>query len=256
MVFALALALAATPLRIVGHDAPLPSVATSTLTVHEPLSGTERTFYGRAVVPLLDAALGERWRQSAVVIFHCADGYAARVEVAKLLKYRPVLAERALEDPFTAKSSDGKLIRLDPYYLVWDNLRHPELRASGAKGWPYRVRELEVASAEAHLEALALGPEASPAARRGKQAFVKHCVACHAISGAGGKVGPDLNAPVSVVDLFRPKWLRTWLLDPQSIRPGTAMPGIPSGAKDRPAIADDLIAYLRARRAASSEPTR
>ena len=39
---------------------------------------------------------------------------------------------------------------------------------------------------------------------RGFDLFKAHCVRCHSINQQGGRIGPDLNAPKSIVS-YRPK---------------------------------------------------
>lgn len=251
------LLLAAPPLQVVDGDARTPlaaEVSEASLTVLEPLSRAERTFTGRSAIALLDAAFGAAWRDRAEVVFHCADGYAARVETKAILRYRPLLAHAVDAPAFSVVNREGKAVALAPYYLVWDSLTHPEIQAWGAKGWPYQVVGLASVGAGEGLEALQ-PPEGAPAAaRRGLAAFQKYCVACHAVNGAGGKVGPELNYPMSVTEYVRPRWLKVWLLDPRRIRAGTPMPGLPPGIDDREGVADDVLAYLRSMRARKIAP--
>ncbi|MCB1174756.1 MAG: c-type cytochrome [Leptospiraceae bacterium] len=47
------------------------------------------------------------------------------------------------------------------------------------------------------------------------------CVACHAIGGQGGNVGPALDGVASRLDAA---YLSKWLHDPQAVKPGTNMP--------------------------------
>lgn len=47
------------------------------------------------------------------------------------------------------------------------------------------------------------------------------CSACHMVGGQGGTVGPALDG---VASRFTREELDAWLEDPQSVRPGTAMP--------------------------------
>ncbi|MCE9598295.1 MAG: c-type cytochrome [Spirochaetia bacterium] len=54
--------------------------------------------------------------------------------------------------------------------------------------------------------------------------FTQICVACHAIAGNGGNVGPALDGiGVRRDAVFLDKWLR----DPAAVKPGTLMPKLP-----------------------------
>ena len=53
--------------------------------------------------------------------------------------------------------------------------------------------------------------------------FGQVCQACHSLGGTGGNVGPALDG---VGNRFDQAALRTWLSDPQSVKPGTAMPDL------------------------------
>ncbi|MGB0951662.1 MAG: c-type cytochrome [Planctomycetota bacterium] len=53
--------------------------------------------------------------------------------------------------------------------------------------------------------------------------FSTVCTSCHAVNGAGGNVGPDL---AGVADRYEPDYLRKWVSDPNSVKPGTAMPNL------------------------------
>jgi len=54
--------------------------------------------------------------------------------------------------------------------------------------------------------------------------FNQLCIACHALGGQGGNVGPPLD---NVGERMTRDEFITWLDDPQAIRPGTAMPDLP-----------------------------
>jgi nitric oxide reductase subunit C len=51
--------------------------------------------------------------------------------------------------------------------------------------------------------------------------FTTICIACHAVGGKGGAVGPALDG---VATRFTPAELDKWLADPQAVKPGTTMP--------------------------------
>jgi nitric oxide reductase subunit C len=67
--------------------------------------------------------------------------------------------------------------------------------------------------------------------------FKTICVACHSIDGQGGKVGPALDTVASRFDADK---LDKWLSDPQSVKPGTAMPNL----KLTPEIRLGLVTWL------------
>lgn len=63
------------------------------------------------------------------------------------------------------------------------------------------------------------------------------CVACHALGGSGGNVGPALDGVASRLDAA---YLDRWLSNPQAVKPGTAMPKLPLSDSERA----ELVAFL------------
>lgn len=56
------------------------------------------------------------------------------------------------------------------------------------------------------------------------QVFGQMCVACHAVDGRGGNVGPALDG---VGDRYDAEYLERWLHDPAAVKQGTQMPRLP-----------------------------
>lgn len=215
--------------------------------VREPLSGRRMTFEGAPAVALLDEAFGKSWRDKDSVVFHCADGYQSLVKVDRILRYEPVLAHRIVDGrKFEVRNTGGTKVPLGPYYLVWNNLAHPELEEKGAKGWPYQVEALEPVDEKPALSPAEPPAGASKHVKKGYKYFKTHCVACHSVNGVGGRVGPELNYPTSVTEYIQPEWLERWILDPTSVRHRTAMPGLPRLLPRRKRIASYVMQYLDA----------
>jgi len=63
------------------------------------------------------------------------------------------------------------------------------------------------------------------------------CTGCHAVNGKGGNVGPALDG---VVDRYETDYLRNWIADPQSVKPGTVMPNL----NLEPEVVDEIVTYL------------
>lgn len=69
------------------------------------------------------------------------------------------------------------------------------------------------------------------------QVFNQLCVACHALGGQGGQVGPALDGVGGRMTAVQ---LDAWLADPPAVKPGTAMPKLPLTDGQR----QELTAFL------------
>lgn len=69
------------------------------------------------------------------------------------------------------------------------------------------------------------------------QIFSQMCIACHALNGRGGKVGPALDGVGSKFDV---QYIAKWLSDPASIKTNSKMPKLPLSEKD----ITELATYL------------
>lgn len=223
------------------------------LVVHEPHEDRARGYVGIWARDLLDAAFGQAWQQAGAVVFECADGYRALIAPEKLVASRALLAWASADaEPFTLvnRLQGDEQVDLEPFYLVWDNREDTALREAGASDWPYQVVGISVLAEEAVMAHARPPAQADDASWRGFHAFAAHCATCHRVNGDGGDKGPELNRPVSVTEYLAPGWLQRWMLAPETIRPGTTMPGLPQHLPDRIAVADDIEHYLRTMAAA------
>ncbi|MGH7823171.1 MAG: c-type cytochrome, partial [Candidatus Binatia bacterium] len=107
--------------------------------------------------------------------------------------------------------------------------------------WPYQLAIVESVSFEAKYPRTL--PKTAPresAAWAGFAIFRDECFSCHSINGEGGKIGPELNVPRSIVE-YRPKpQLREFIRDPGSFR-HTSMPSHQHLSERQ---LDELIAYF------------
>lgn len=69
------------------------------------------------------------------------------------------------------------------------------------------------------------------------QVFSSLCTACHMLGGKGGNVGPALD---EVYKRLTREQMIAWLRDPQTIKPGTAMPKLPLSEEQLVELADYL----------------
>jgi len=81
------------------------------------------------------------------------------------------------------------------------------------------------------------GSESSNSITNAPQTFKNVCSACHAVNGSGGNVGPALD---HVGNKFDVGYLNKWITDPQSVKPGTAMPQLNLSEAER----TEVVQYL------------
>lgn len=201
---------------------------------------------------LLTKVYGEKWKTAEELLFTCSDGYQPSVPVAKLKEFSAYLAVARKDQPeftMTNRFQNGAKVVLGPYYLVWDNVGRPELKAEGAADQPYQVVAVDLIEFKDRFPALApiiVKGVDTKAAKRGFLAFRKHCITCHTVNGEGGQKGPELNYPVSVMELWKEAWLRKWIENPAAIRWNTTMPPLQVAEKEKAKVTSEIVAYLRA----------
>jgi mono/diheme cytochrome c family protein len=145
-------------------------------------------------------------------------------------------------------------VPLGPLYLVWNNIGSKELLEAGASDMPYQIKIIELKMKEAFPNMAP--PSGSPEqVQRGFEHFRKHCAACHTINGDGGGKAPELNYPESIVEYIKPEYLKRWIIQPQSIRYNTTMPGLGEEIANREQVAAEIIAYLKAMSGAKRTPS-
>lgn len=130
-----------------------------------------------------------------------------------------------------------------PFYLVWRNKEQLSLETHPR---PWQLASIAIARFETTFPLVVPTgePEGSPA-MRGLSLFREQCILCHAINRQGGRVGPDLNVPKSIVE-YRPEaQIRAYIQDPTTFRYGN----MPSHPHLGDADLDALIAYFRAMKA-------
>ena len=193
----------------------------------------------------LDRVLAEGFRGAVTgalgtrqFVLRASDGYTVPIAGERLLEPGAYLAVRDLDRPGW-EPIGPQHANPGPAYLVW---REPSQVDLETHPRPWQLAVIEVTRFEAAFPHTA--PEGEPEgslARRGYSIFTDRCIRCHAINREGGRVGPDLNVPMSVTE-YRPEaQIRAYIRNPLSFRYG-AMPAHPDLAEQD---LDALLGYLR-----------
>lgn len=164
---------------------------------------------------------------------HLAFGESARIASGSPTRFSPI--DRRQVDPA-------------PFYLIWTGSDQSDPHDTP---WPYQLARIEIAPfSEAFPATVPLGlPEQDPG-WQGYARFQEACASCHAINGEGGRIGPDLNVPKSIVE-YRPEaQIRAYIRNPQATR-YTSMPAHPHLSETD---LDGLLAYFRAMSTRKRDP--
>lgn len=215
------LALDLVALRKEGAFKTLPLRRVSTLS--DPAYKRPAEFRGYALHEVLGLMQGWSaidWSRHEVR-FIAEDGYAVVARHEDLQGGNGVLATELLGAPegkrWESFVQGKRTMTPAPFFLVWEGEKGHKKRP-----WPYQVVRIEVVkSAEAFAAAF---PSHDPSAQEGFALFKKNCLSCHSVNLVGGKVGPELNVPRNITELWREEHLPGFIRDAPSYRARTAMP--------------------------------
>ena len=178
-----------------------------------------------------------------------SDGFVSLVPASLVKKGASggAVAWIAVEDPDAPwPNLPGKDVSGGPFYLVWE---HPERSDISAEQWPFALETLTgVDDPVRRWPQLAVDPALPDGAleRRGQAAFIKNCMACHPMKGAGNaEIGPDLGRPVNVTKYMTPYGIKAVIRDPKAVRtwPQQQMPGFDKASLPDTEV-DAIIAFL------------
>lgn len=207
----------------------------------DPYYKANKRFWAVPVTALLARAFEapESEVRAGTFVFRAADGYAVTIEGSRLEKDGAFVAFDDLDVPGFAPIGPRK-VSPAPAYLFWRGTAHKNLETHPR---PWQVTTIAWVSREALYPHARPSPlPAKSAVARGYALFLERCIRCHAINREGGKLGPDLNVPQSIVDYRPEEQIRAYIKDPLTFRYGN-MPANPDLTE---ADLDALIAYFHA----------
>lgn len=215
------------------------------VTVDDPYYGTRKTFRACPLREALRIGFGEdpSWLAGRDVVFRATDGYAKPSQGARVLEDGGFLA-------FSDASIDGggapafapidrKQIDPAPFYVVWTKPGQDPHRFP----WPYCLGEIDVRQVtDLYPHVAPVGEKEGSPALAGFETFKTDCIACHAINGEGGRIGPDLNVPRSIVEYRPVEQIKEYVRDPATFR----YSNMPAHEYLDDRRLDELVAYFTA----------
>jgi mono/diheme cytochrome c family protein len=229
--------------------------AVATVTLDDPNYLTRKSFRACPLGDVLAFGFGESVAalRGQSVVFRARDGYTKPADGALLGEPGGFLAFADADHMHGDDPGWQPIARTQtdpgPFYLVWTGGQQD----STSYPWPYQLTEIEITPPERlypHIAPITAALD-SPA-YAGYAIFKSQCIACHAINGEGGTVGPDLNIPQSIVEYRPADQIKAYVHNPLTFR-YTSMPPHPQ-LSDRQL--DDLVAYFNAMNTLKHDPHR
>lgn len=213
---------------------------------YDPYYAHEKTWRAVPLVRVLEAGFGRATKLAELdFVLRAKDGYSVPLPGTKVTEPGAYVAFEDVEvsgwEPIGPQRANP-----GPFYVVWRNADQQNLETHPR---PWQLASIEIAPFETtHPHTFPRG--ASEIAVRGFRLFRQQCIACHAINREGGRVGPELNVPQSIVE-YRPEpQIRAYIKDPRTFRYGN-MPAHPGMTEVE---LDALVAYFRAMRERKHDP--
>lgn len=209
------------------------------ITLTDPFYGKVKHYRAVPIKDLLTQAYGADWVEDGVgeMFFEALDGYRSHARTPLLAAEGGMLAFADSDFPAWEEMPKEKT-RPGPFYLVWTGAdQTPE----NGFPWPWQILSVKSALLEdEYPKAVPRNYGKNSRAPAGWAIFRRSCISCHAMSGQGGSVGPDLNEPRGVTRYHDKKELKAYIHKASSFR-HTKMPDFDELT---PKDLDDVIAYL------------
>ncbi|MEZ4442415.1 MAG: cytochrome c [Polyangiaceae bacterium] len=181
-------------------------------------------------------------------VLRATDGYTVPIDGKRLLEPGAYLAIDDLDTADGWEPLGRKAVDPGPFYLVWRGDAQQEIETYPR---PYQLAEIAIESFDRTFpRTVPTGLGDDTPAGRGFALFREQCIRCHAINQQGGKVGPELNVPQSVVEYRDEALLRRYIRQPSQFRYGN----MPDNPYLSDADLDGLIAYFRAMSQRKQDP--
>ncbi|MEM7383586.1 MAG: TIGR03792 family protein [Verrucomicrobiota bacterium] len=209
---------------------------------HDGVFKRAKRYRGVPVAKLLDGILKPDHRADPAswdVMFECEDGYAPTASLVAALSPTAHVAIADLDardGEHWVQKGNGKPLVFAPAYLVWSD---PDKATAKKRPWPYALARIRV------VPSLARDPFLRPADEAHERGFVlfrDQCLKCHALSGIGGTMGPELHGAKNITEYWKVDQLVPFIRHPQRFRSTSRMPAMTHlGVEEVEAI----VAYLQ-----------
>ncbi|MFO0552388.1 MAG: cytochrome c [Polyangiaceae bacterium] len=218
----------------------LAAIPPETVKQLDPYYNREKTYKAVPLAALIQLGFsGVDGLPTREYVFKALDGYTVPLTGSKVFEAGAYVAyedtEKSGWEPIgQQKANPG------PFYLVWAGKAQTDLETHPR---PYQLATLEIARFEDVFPfTVPKGLAETEPAWKGFAVFREQCIHCHAINRQGGRVGPDLNVPQSVVEYRPVDQIKAYIKNPRTFRYST----MPAHESLGAAELDAIVAYFTA----------
>ncbi len=182
------------------------------------------------------------------VLFRALDGYVKPASGARVAEDGAWVAFADADRASGFAPLGRKQVDPGPFYVVWTGAAQ---RDTHAYPWPYQLDAIEVTDlVRRYPHTVPRDVARDSPAWAGFDVFRAECIACHAMNGEGGTVGPELNVPQSIVEYRPVEQLKRYIRNPAAFRYGN----MPSHEHLSAADLDALVAYFQVMKTQKHDP--
>lgn len=207
---------------------------------YDPYYNKEKTYRAVPLARVIEIGFtNEQGLPTQEYVLRALDGYTVPLHGNKVFEAGAYLAFEDTEvagwEPIGQQRANP-----GPFYLIWAKKDQTDLEGHPR---PYQLASIQIADFdEVFPFTVPTGATADSPARRGFGIFQNQCVHCHAVNRQGGRVGPELNVPRSIVEYRPVDQIKAYIKNPLDFRYST-MPPHPTLTE---ADLDGVIAYFTA----------
>ena len=214
------------------------AIPAETIKQYDPYYAREKTFRAVPLVRVLELGFPKQEKLfEKQFVLRAKDGYTVPLDGAKLFEPGAYIAFEDAEVPAWEPIGQQRA-NPAPFYLIWANKAQTNLETHPR---PYQLATIEIAKFE-DVFPFTVPKGAGEDAQKGFATFRQQCILCHAINRQGGRIGPELNVPQSIVEYRPVEQIKAYIKNPLTFRYST-MPPHPNMTD---AELDQVIAYFTA----------